>query len=308
MSKKIKEYLINGDNYYPNTVADKTKTLPPGAYELGVTMEGAPFFKPIEIVTDTIVDIPNSVTEDVVAEIEQFWSKGVSDKFEQYGLVHKRGVILEGKPGTGKTITLAKAARVIIEKHEGIVLFNPEPGYVADFLRVLKEIEPNKKVMVMWEEFDSILRGDESTLLSLLDGEIQVGNIFYLATTNYISEIPARIKNRPSRFARVITVNEPNEEARRMFLTAKLHQSDHQHLEPMVQASEGFVIDQLKDLIISVCCFGYPISDAVLKIKEMQDSGMGVDDYKENQASNVFKQWMSDMKRSGNKGPLQPIN
>lgn len=306
MSKKKtpKEYLLQGDNYFPSTQAEKTEILPPGAYECNVTMEGAPFFSPIEIVTDKIIDIPNSFTEEIIKEIEAFWSKGVSEKFKQYGLVHKRGVILAGKPGTGKTITLAKAAQVVINEFDGIVLFNPNPEQLKGFLRLLKDIEPDKKVMVMWEEFDSILQQDESTLLSLLDGEIQVGNVIYLATTNYLAKIPARIKNRPSRFARVIEVGEPDVTARRAFLKAKLHESDTDKLEPMVQASEGFVIDQIKDLIISVCCFGYKISDAVRKIKQMQDDSMGYDDYQEEQAQSVFKQAKSGKK---NRGPLMPL-
>lgn len=304
---KTKEYLINGDNFFPNTQAQRSDTLPAGAYQCKITMEGAPYFEPIKIMTDTIVDIPDSFTLDVVREIEQFWGEGVSKKFQEYGLVHKRGVLLAGKPGTGKTITLAKAAKVVIEKFDGIVLFNPKPDFIGDFLRILKDIEPNKKVLVMWEEFDSILRHNESELLSLLDGEVQVGNIIYLATTNYLSKIPARIKNRPSRFARVIEVTEPSIEARRAFLSAKLIGDDRQYLEAMVQASNGFVIDQLKDLIISVCCFGYPISDAVLKIQEMNTEGMGLDDYQEDQAKDIFTKLKKDAKSGRTSGPLQPL-
>lgn len=137
-----------------------------------------------------------------------------------------------------------------------------------------------------------------------MDGEIQVGNIVYLATTNYISRIPARIKNRPSRFARIIEVDEPTAEARRIFLMAKLTKEDKEkHLEAMVQASEGFVMDQLKDLIISVCCFNYPIDTAVRKINEMQEDSMGIDDYNEEQAESVFKSKTSSYKNR----PLQPI-
>lgn len=301
---KPKEYLINGDNFYPNTVAERTECLPAGAYQIGTTMEGAPYFTPIKIVTDRIIDIPNSITESVVSEVEKFWSDGVSKKFEDYGLVHKRGIILHGKPGTGKTITLAKTAEVVISRFNGIVLFNPSPEMLPAFLRLLKEIEPDKKVLVMWEEFDGLLRHAESELLSLLDGEVQVGNIVYLATTNYISEIPSRIKNRPSRFARIIEVGVPDTEARRAFLNFKLTPDDKEnYMAAMLEASEGFVIDQLKDLIISVCCFGYGISEAVLKIKEMNEGAMGVDDYQEAQAQQVF----SAAKTSSRHSPLKPL-
>lgn len=302
--KTPKEYLINGDNYFPNTVARKTDSLPAGAYKCRTTLDGMPYFSPIDILTDKIIDIPNSVTEEIVAEVNQFWSDGVSKKFKEYGLVHKRGILLAGRPGTGKTVTLAKTAEIVIEKLNGIVLFNPDADDLSSFLKLIKDIEPERKILVMWEEFDSILNRSESELLSLLDGEIQVGNIVYLATTNYLSRIPARIKNRPSRFAKVIEVVEPSEEARRAFLEAKLTPADKKkHLEAMIQASEGFVMDQLKDLIISVCCFEYPIAEAVLKIKEMEEESVGIDDYNESQANSVFK-----TKNGGYKSkPLQPL-
>lgn len=306
MKKKIKEYLISGDNFFPNTQAERTSILPAGAYECKVTMEGAPYFQPISIVTDNIIDLPNSFMEEMVNEIDQFWTTDVSDKFAKYGLVHKRGIILAGKPGTGKTIGLAKTAKMVIEKYDGLVIFNPDASMLKEFLRVIKDIEPNRKILVMWEEFDSVLDNYESSLLPLLDGEIQVGNIVYLATTNYLSKIPARIKNRPSRFAKVIEVGAPTVETRRLFLQAKLHESDMHLLEPMVQASEGFVIDQLKDMIISTCCFGYSIDMAVRKINEMQQESIGIDDYQEEQAQSVF-QTLKKNNKSYSKGPLQPL-
>ena len=299
-----KEYLINGDNYYPNTVAKKTASLPSGAYSCHTTIEGIPYFSPINIMTDKIIDIPNSVTEDVINEITNFWSDGVSEKFKEYGLVHKRGVLLAGRPGTGKTVTLARTAEIVIDELDGVVLFNPSAGDLSAFLRLIKEIEPTRKILVIWEEFDSIIGGYESELLSLLDGEVQVGNIVYLATTNYLTRIPSRIKNRPSRFARIIEVVEPTAEARRIFLESKLTKADKtKHLEAMVQASDGFVMDQLKDMIISVCCFNYTIDTAVRKIKEMEEDSLGIDDYNEEQAKSVFKSKAKNYKSK----PLQPL-
>lgn len=182
MAKKTevtpKEYLINNDNYFPNTVAKRTSSLPSGAYTCATTMEGIPYFIPVKIMTDKIVDIPNSVTEDVVNEITTFWSDGVSKKFEEYGLVHKRGVLLAGKPGTGKTVTLAKTAKIVIDELDGLVLFNPRAGELAAFLKLIKDIEPTRKVLVIWEEFDSILSGYESELLSLWMAKFRLEILF----------------------------------------------------------------------------------------------------------------------------------
>lgn len=300
---KTKEYLINGDNYFPNLKSERSSTLPAGTYEIATTMEGAPYLKPIKIITDNIVDLDDGVTKDVVDELKLFWSSGVTEKFKQYGLIQKRGILLHGIPGTGKTLTLAKAAQYAIKELGAIVLFNPSFGMLKDFLQLIRQIEPDKKILIMCEELDSILEYEsESTILSILDGEIQVDNIIFLATTNYISKIPARIKNRPSRFARVIEVGIPTVEMRTQFLKAKLHETDAHLLPSLVQASDGFVIDQCKDLIISVCCFNYKIEDAVMKIAEMRGA-IGVDDYNEEQRNEVFKFGKKDRKAS----PLQPI-
>jgi SpoVK/Ycf46/Vps4 family AAA+-type ATPase len=302
LKTKTKEYIVNGDTYFPTVQNERSLILPSGVYETGVTMEGAPYLNPIQIVTDEIVDIPDYAINDIVNDIDLFWSDKVTAKFKEYKLTPSRGILAHGEPGTGKTIGLAKTAKLAMEKYNAVVLFNPEVGSLKQFLRLIKDIEPGRKVLVMFEEFDSILRGDESTLLSLLDGEIKVEDVVYLATTNYISRIPSRIKNRPSRFAKIVEFGIPNKEARRSFLEAKLHESDVHLLPALLDSSDGFVLDQLKDLIVSVACFGYDISESITKIKEMQADAQGVDDYNEEQAKSIFN---TNKKRIVN--PLRPI-
>lgn len=82
-------------------------------------------------------------------------------------------------------------------------------------------------------------------------------------------------------------------EKRRAFLFQRdqpqaLHPSDSGLLPSFVEASDGFVVDQMKDLIVSVCCLGQELSDAVRKIKDMKADSTGVDDYQEEYTSEVF--------------------
>ena len=95
---KIKEYLVNGDNYFPNVQSDRTSVLPAGAYECALTLEGAPYLRPINIVTDQIVDIPDHAINEIVDDVREFWSDKVTAKFKEYGLVKSRGIIGGRKP------------------------------------------------------------------------------------------------------------------------------------------------------------------------------------------------------------------
>lgn len=303
MSKepKYKYVQTEGGTFVPRLQMKQKSELPPGVYTLGMDMNGNLLINPMEMVTDGVVDIPNSVAEEIKVDIQKFFSEGVTQKFKDYGLVHKRGALFYGKAGTGKTIILAETARTAI-KSGAVVFFNAEPGLLVQALPMIKAVEPDKKIVVMYEEFDGFLNHDEATLLSLLDGEIQVPNVYYLAATNYINRIPARLKNRPSRFAMVIEVKEPDASARRTYLNAKLVESDKHMLESLVEQTDGFVIDQIKDIIISVCVFGVQPAEAINKVKEMQAEGStSYTDYQESQATDIFKTMQKQLRKEMDK-------
>ena len=235
-----------------------------------------------------MIDLPDTASERVMAEINKFSTPETKARYEKYGLVYKRGIFMHGKQGTGKTCTIVK----VIEKtttEGGIVLFNPQCNLVAPAVKAIRELDPNVSVLVIFEEFETIAETDD--MLSLLDGQNQVDNIVFLATTNYISRIPARIKSRPSRFATVIEVGVPSKEARIVYFNAKLADEDKKHLNELVEKTEGFVIDQLKDIIVSVFCLGLSIDEAVLKILEMEHEGVGDSDMNEALKVERFASW-----------------
>lgn len=238
----------------------------PGIYQLSVDQMGNIFFFPQAATSDQLVTLPNTVTDKVTKEVIQFWQDDTKKKFDEYGLVHKRGILLYGSPGTGKTCTIIKVMENLV-KAGGVVLFNPDPNLLQHAIPQIREIQPDLKILVIFEEFDRLVNRPD--FLSLLDGESQVDNIVYIATTNYIQRIPDRIKNRPSRFASVLEIGAPNADARLVYLTAKLKNITEKELKYWVKITNGMVIDQMKDLIVSVCCFGLSLKEAADKINKM---------------------------------------
>lgn len=290
MTNKLNDFKIGfthyenrGDCFIPSSRRTEHLKLSSGIYEVMYNdMIGIPMYKPMTSMTDNLVDLPNTVSERVCKDVEKFWTAKTRRNYDKYGVVYKRGILLYGPPGTGKTCTIAKIMEYVATRLDGLVLFNPKPLAVYHSVRAIREIEPARKILVIYEDFEKRLRERENEYLALLDGEMQLENIVFIATTNHIDQIPPKIKDRPGRFAHTLEVGFPDEATRRNFLKAKIHPEDKVDIEEWVKATEGLSIDHLKDLIVSVLCIGMRLDSAVAKLKNMvggRSTDNDADDY-----------------------------
>lgn len=240
-----------------------------GVYELGMEKKQL-FFKEITTLSDELLDIPDPTFKTVVDEMKVFFNKETKRKFSEYGYVYKRSALLYGEPGVGKTCCINRIINEV-KSNGGIVLFNPNPGLLQLAYEVLDDLQPESLTLVIFEELDELLEDNESALLNLLDGEIQKDNVVYLATTNFIDEIPNRIK-RPGRFSTVIEMGAPCKEGREFYLSCKLLEEDLGLIPEIVEKTEGFTIDELKEVVLSVCCLGTSVDTVVKKIAALDKS------------------------------------
>lgn len=158
-----------------------------------------------------------NIKEDILDHIDN-WEKS-ADVFEKRGLTHKTGILVYGKPGTGKS-TLAKA--LASELNYNLISIDSSTFDQINLIELTNAINnDNMKAVIFIDEIDAIFksREDQETtddqkarvnkLLSFLDGINSPNHSIFVATTNYYNNLDAAIK-RKGRFDRIIELTDIN--------------------------------------------------------------------------------------------------
>lgn len=262
-------WAVYGENCF-SPCEKAVGTLPPGQYTIEASQALGIFFRRTTVNIDELVPLPDSVSDSVVQEIEKFWTK--EQHFRSFGFLWKRGVLMWGPPGSGKTSTLQVISERIV-KHGGLSVYVTNPSRAAEGLKLMRQVEPHRPIVVMLEDLDAIIdRHGEADLLAMLDGELQIDNVVFVATTNYPEKLDKRFINRPSRFDIVKKIGMPNEEARAVYLASKnTRLAGTDELHTWVELTKSFSVAHLKELIVSVEVFEVPLKDAVARLKTMME-------------------------------------
>jgi len=124
------------------------------------------FCKKVDIKSDELFLFSDSITSNLLNEIKLFWSK--SELYKENNLIHKRGILLEGYPGTGKSSIISILSNEIMKL--GGVIFKVS-GYrnldhYIDFVRThFRKIQPDTPIITILEDLDQY----EDVEMELLD-------------------------------------------------------------------------------------------------------------------------------------------
>lgn len=259
------QYSKAGSGYYPTSAT--VEALPPGVYKFVMTSNGL-FIDSHQIVTDDLLRLPDSKSDEVISEIEKFWT--LKSVFNKFGFSHKRGFLLWGPPGSGKTSTIAFVIKQMVAGGGCVFLGDCQPSYLAMGLKNFRDVEPDRPAVVVLEDIDTLIRTyGESQVLSVLDGEGSISNVCFLATTNYPENLDGRVVNRPSRFDRVVKIGMPNFEARVSYLKSRNLGLSDRTIEQWAEITDGFSIAHLKEVIVGVMCYGNDLEEQVKRLKAM---------------------------------------
>ena len=259
-------------------VGQTAPRLPAGIYETFAS----PGMWGLELMTvssDGIYDLPAMATQTVLKEVQTFWENEA--RYREHNLLYKRGLILCGPPGSGKTITVKLLMNELIRR-DGVVVICGNVNLAVLCLKAIRRIEPTRNLIVVFEDIDEIINyNGEATVLSMLDGENNIDRVLNIATTNYPERLGARIINRPSRFDRRVYIGMPGPDARRVYLQKTTKNGlPADQLERWVTDTEGMSIAHLRELVAAVYCLDQPYVEVLDRLRAMAVQPKGDEGFK----------------------------
>ncbi len=137
-----------------------------------------------------------------------------TDRCRQFKIPLKRGILMEGKYGTGKSLTSAVTARKAISNGWTFLSITRVSG-LSDALNFARKFQP---CVIFAEDVDRVIEGSERTqeiddILNTIDGiESKGTEIMVVLTTNHVERIN-RAMLRPGRLDAIITITPPDAQA-----------------------------------------------------------------------------------------------
>ncbi len=215
---------------------------------------------------EVLVETPNvgwnnvggldSVKQELQEAVE--WPMKYPDSFKRIGIRPSRGILLYGPSGTGKTLlakAVAKESQANFIHVKGPSLLSMWVGKSEEGVRkIFERARQVAPCVIFFDEVDSLAgrRGVEqgtkvtervlNQILAEIDGLEDLKDILVIGATNRPDLLdPALL--RPGRFDRILLVNAPSEEGRKMVLeihTKKMPLAKNVDLDDIAKKSSGY--------------------------------------------------------------------
>lgn len=202
-------------------------------------------------VTRNEVFLEETLKKEIYRSIDEFFTESGSF-FQTYNIPYKRGILLYGKPGNGKTTLVKSIANSITAPVAYWQITEHTSSYsVHEVFSTVNRMTP---MVLVIEDIDSMPVEVRSVFLNTLDGATSKEGIFLIGTTNYPEKIDPALINRSGRFDRAYEIKLPTKELRVGYLKKKKMGQfvSEEELYHIGSLTEEFSYAQLNELYTSV--------------------------------------------------------
>jgi len=134
----------------------------------------------------------------------------------------KRGIVLYGPPGNGKTISIKAVMKSALEKGYSplyVKSFQSWAGEEYAIIQVFEKARTESPCVLILEDLDSLINDkNRSFFLNQLDGLESNDGILVIGSTNHLERLDPAITKRPSRFDRKFLFDNPAHEERVLYV------------------------------------------------------------------------------------------
>jgi len=215
--------------------------------------------------------------ETVIETVKSFFKKGIKERVNALGVIHKLGILSFGKQGTGKTARMNYIASKMIDEC-GAIAFLCGTGEALQgaisLAKAIREIQDTPIIFIA-DEFEKFAGDYESAMKSLLDGVDSIENTLFLGATNYIDLIPDSLKDRPSRF-KIVQELKGMEDKKQiegilLDLCSKVTPPlmTLEEIQEEIKGQDNYTLDELKHIVLS------RVTDSYVKVKKTTTTPIG---------------------------------
>ena len=154
-TKEFKMWQVSADNstYFPEIKVLQKEKMDPGLYTIEFNNQQGYYAVKADLNSDNLIMLNDSIIQEMVDEIKVFWTK--NELFEKHGFVHKRGILLYGGPGNGKSSIISLMCQEL-EKTGGIAFRIDNAAELLDYRNFMhdffRKIEPDTPVLLIIED------------------------------------------------------------------------------------------------------------------------------------------------------------